>query len=439
MSTFVNILSKVFKAIFEDVLQPLLIGFFQEQLEMLWDLLMTLLGSLLYIIYSVLLSFVDYLAKIFSIFSGTEMVSYKNKSMTILEVFFQVDQVKTAFLIVTALGIGLTFLFTIYKVGKSISDTALEDKNPISKVLKNGMKAAITFAMVPFLCLVMLQLCTLMTSGISTALSQTSVYAGNSNISIGTILFLSSSMDAAVDGSGGHYNISDDNSKAAFNDKVRAPYYSGKYSYTNTKQVGKDFDYGKFDYFTGLISVVFMIFVLLGAIFQFIRRLFEIIALYIVAPLFTSTIPLDDGALFSKWKDMFIAKFFSAFGSIFAIRIFLLLVPYISCGNLTFCPSNRQLDYFLKILVILGGAYSIFKSQHLILQILNPEAAMMDQQSSAMVASLVVGAAVGGASFAVSGTSGIASGVAGKAASGAASLSGGSEGSASGSSNKFSG
>lgn len=409
MDGFVKALSKILKVIFEDILQPLLIDFFKEQLGMLWDLLLKLLGSLLYILYSILLSFVDYLANVFAIFSGTELVSYKNRPMTILEVFFQIDQVKTAFLIVTALGIGLTFLFTIYKVGKSISDSALEDKNPISKVLQNGLKAAITFAVVPFLCLIMLQLCTIMTNGISTAMKQTSTYAGNPNVSIGTILFLSSSMNAAKGDS--KYNINSGNSVAAFNDAVRNPYFTGKKSFKDTKQVGEDFNYGKFDYFMGLISVVFMMLVLLGAIFQFIRRIFEIIALYIVAPLFASTIPLDDGALFNRWKDMFIAKFFSAFGSIFAIRLFLLFVPYIASGNLTLSSSNQQLDYILKILVILGGAYSIFKSQHLLLQILNPEAAMMDSQGAAFIASMAAGVVTGGTSLAASGAAGLAKSV----------------------------
>ena len=137
---------------------------------------------------------------------------------------------------------------------------------------------------------------------------------------------------------------------------------------------------------------------MIADIFLFIRRIFELLILYLVSPLFACTMPLDDGAAFSKWQNLFIAKFFSGFGSVFTMKLYLVLVPII-VGSGIQMHSNPTVDALLKLFVVMGGAWAAFKSQHLFLQIMNPEAAAAAQESTAML----VGATVAAASAVASG------------------------------------
>ena len=79
----------------------------------------------------------------------------------------------------------------------------------------------------------------------------------------------------------------------------------------------------------------------------------------------------------------------------------------------------------LQIFLIIGGAWAVFKSQSLILEILNPEAAQAERQSSALISGAVIGAVSGAATIAA----GVATGGASVAAQGALMSAGGAIGS----------
>ena len=164
-----------------------------------------------------------------------------------------------------------------------------------------------------------------------------------------------------------------------------------------------------------------MLFILAGAAMMFIRRLFDLLLLYLISPFFVATIPLDDGATFAKWRELFVAKFFSGFGVIFSMRYYLLLVPVIAGKELCLykptLPGGVMINNVLKLFMILGGAWAVYKSQSLIMQIMNQEAAMAEQQAGALISGMIIGtdttaanlgmaAATGGSSAALSGLGG---------------------------------
>ena len=174
--------------------------------------------------------------------------------------------------------------------------------------------------------------------------------------------------------------------------------------------VKKDFYASNFNYVEGFVSAVLLLLILLGAVMVFIRRIFELLLLYLVSPFFVSTIPLDDGVMFKKWRELFIAKFFSGFGIIFSMRFYLLIIPAIANSNLCLyaakLPNAAVINSVLKMFLIIGGAWAVYKSQHLIMQILNPEAASADEQASALMKGIIVGSASTAASMAMSAASG---------------------------------
>ena len=449
MQGFINALATLFEVIFTNVLSPILEEILTFFVNYATNVVWILMSDIVLGLFISVCSVVDFLGSIFNVFAGVAPVYYRAPGassdfvqLSLLDVLFQMEGITKAFWMVTLFAMGLCIIFTIFKTAKSISDMALENKNPISKVLGDAMKAGITFLMIPFICVLMLQLSTIITQQANAAFD--AVNGGNS--SIGTILFLSASLDADKetteprDMEDATIAYKTENRKdASLDDDVRKPYLDYKgveqlneddgpllKNYRNFVQVKKDFHSENFNYLSGFISAVLLFMILLAAVLTCVRRIFELLLLYIVSPFFASTIPLDDGVTFAKWRELFIAKFFSGFGMIFSMKFYLMIVPFIASSRLILYDEEggTYINMILQILLIIGGAWAVFKSQSLILEILNPEAAQSERQSSALVSSAVMATIIAGATIATGGTAGAAASGAAASGMGAAGASG---------------
>lgn len=117
-------------------------------------------------------------------------------------------------------------------------------------------------------------------------------------------------------------------------DDLRMSYLNGEKDYLNLMHSGVDFSVFKIDYLLGFVAAVFIALMFMGLTIQFIRRMLELVVLYLAAPFFAAAIPLDEGEMFKKWRENFIAKFLAGFSVLFALRLYLLLIPFIFSGNL---------------------------------------------------------------------------------------------------------
>ena len=391
----------IFQEVFTPVLQDILEVFVKYATSIFWSIYSEWMLGLLV----VLCSLIDFVEGIFNVFAGLTHVQVNNEDTYLLDAFLQTKEITTAFALITLMAVGICLIFTIFKTAKSVSDMAMEDKNPISKVLGNGLKAGLNFMLIPFLCIFLLQVSSVVTVQATAAFDAAQGGSGT----MGTIIFLTAGLDADK-GVKAHDPVSeempekDERRSPSFNDAVRGPYLAGDKDYKDLIQVKRDFHPANFNFFVGFGAGILMLLVLAGAALTFIRRLFEILLLYIVSPLFVSSIPLDDGAVFAKWRDLFVAKFFSGFGIIFSMKYYLLLVRIISNSQLVLygedLPNSTEINNILKIILILGGAWAVYKSQSLILQILNPEAALSEKESGSLVTGMIIGAATTAASAA---------------------------------------
>lgn len=432
---FVNALSTLFEFIFNKILSPILSDILSVVVNFFVNIVWNLLSERLLTLFVTLCSLVDFVESIFNVFAGLSPVYYKAAGqasatkLSLIDVLFQMEDVTLAFWVITLASMGICVMFTIYKTAKSISDMTLEDKNPISKVLTDAMKAGVTFLLIPFLCVMMLQLSSILTQQVQIAFSQ----ANGGDSSIGTILFLSATLDAdtkttkAKDLISGVIEITDTKRNPSFNTEPRSFYMKGDRKYTDIKTVKGDFHAANISYIIGFTSAILILLILILSIITFVRRLFELLLLYIISPLFVSTIPLDDGITFARWREMFVAKFFSGFGMIFSMKYYLMLIPMISSSGLELYPrdlsNGTMINSVLQIFFIIGGAWAVFKAQSLLLEILNPEAAQAERQVSALVTGAVMGAAsvaTGGVGAAFSNITGAIGGaIGGSAGSGA--------------------
>lgn len=390
---FVETLQDILAEVFDKIFTPIL----QVALEVVIDgvgmLLKTVFSEILLKLLITLLKMLDFLANVFDVFSGYRDVGFQGRRTDLLSGMMTYGPVQRAFLMVTVLAVAIAFLFTIATVGKSISDMTLDNQRPVGKILGSGLKAAVTFALVPFMALFCVQLSTAVVRSVSDAIVE---HQEGEAPSMGTIIFLTGGLQAARNESS--------NRSPTFTDTLRRPYYTDNTRYADVEQVMKDFDPMKFDLVISWVCTILVIIILLCGIFLFVQRIFEILVLYIVSPLFVSTMPFDDGTRFARWRDLFLAKVFSGFGVVFTMKLYLVLIPVFSNGSLILyqengAVANSFVDSMLKVFIIIGGAWTSFKAQHMFLQILNPEAARAAQMGTAMMMGAISGIAGGSMSM----------------------------------------
>ncbi len=399
-----NLLVTVFSWIFEEILAPVLLPVLEEALDFFIKLWLEIYSNHLYLLFSGILKLIDYLETAFDVFIGLRDVTYTQPDGTVVsgslvEVLMQQKTISTVFWVITLGALGLALILTIYATAKSAFDLDFENKRPVSKVLTAMMKTFIQFFTVPFFVYFMLKLSAVILRGVTTVMN-----FGNTT-SLGRIVFMIASLNAAKNdsfnvGSDTALNIEFGTSSA---DTVRYPFYSmtggngvSVKDYGNIKQVTEVFKLSSFDYLIGFIAAVFLLFTIGICLIVFVQRIFELMLLYLVSPYFVCMIPLDDGEKFGRWREMFIGKCFSGFGSAIGMRLFLMICPMIMGNRIKFGASTSpEMDYIMKLFFLAGGAWAVYKSGSMITSLLSYQAGSSEANTTAVAGGMLFGHTVG--------------------------------------------
>ena len=415
LDSFLEILQDVLGSIFDTVLSPVLRDAFNAIVNLIGELLQSILSNWMLKILVTFLKLINFLEGIFNAFAGVSNVKVKDVSegVTLLEYFFRLETVQKVFLGVTAIAVVLAFMTTIFAVVRSIADAPFENRHPLSTVLTNAVKAAVSFMVIPITCLFVLQVSTTAIRAINTTMN-----ANGADVSMSDTLFITVAGPAAKAPKQG--NI----------DK-----FSSGQKYEDMDAVKKSFDINKINYTQAYISCFMLFFVMIASILAFIQRIFLILVLYIVSPFFVAMMPLDGGAKFREWRDMFVAHVISAFGPILVMKLYLLLVPIMMSDKMVYTKS-AALTETVRLLLLIGGAFAVYNSRTLIVSILSPQAGATVAQSgiiASFIGAKMMGSMRKGASSLMSKMGGSAQGASsGGAGSGGSSGSGSSGGGSSG-------
>ena len=185
-------------------------------------------------------------------------------------------------------------------------------------------------------------------------------------------------------------------------DKIREPFYvigekgvSSK-DYGRLSEVGNSFHLGEFDYLIGFIAAVFLLFTIGICLVIFIQRIFELLILYLVSPYFVCTMPLDDGEKFSRWRELFIGKCFSGFGSAIGMRLYLLVCPAIMSNDIRLAAkSSPETEYMMKLFFLAGGAWAVYKSGSMVTSLISSQAGQSEMHTANMVGGMLYGQTIG--------------------------------------------
>lgn len=189
------------------------------------------------------------------------------------------------------------------------------------------------------------------------------------DIRLDTTIFLATSMNAARS-----------SRTASFSDPLRQSYLKGKRDYTSYSHVTSDFKLAKVDFFAAYISAIVLLYVMFNVIFNFMVRLFNIAMLYITSPFFASTMAQDDGEKFKSWGQAFVLQLFSGFGTVVAMRLYLMFIPVLMSSDLMFFigsgTATRLADTMAKLIAVLGGGWAVMHASIIINGVLSGSSGM---------------------------------------------------------------
>ena len=294
-----------------------------------------------------LLKLVDGLMEIFSAISGITDVTYKGEKVNIIEFLAGDSTVNTIFWCIFILAIGLTCIFTIAALIKNM----INSQRNVSTIVGKFFLALLgTMAMLTVLFLIIL-----ISNSLLVLVSQ--IFQIGNTTKLSSALFNACAGDWINGYSVSEFDISRLGVKEIFGDYTTGFVFPDKWKYNG--MVNPD----KFLYLPSLISGVALAIALVVAVLNLAKRVYEIIFMYFVMPMSMSTLPLDDGARFKTWRETFIMKIVIAYGTVFSVNIFVLLLPLITRMRIDEISGFGN-SMFL-IFMIVGGAMVIPAGQAL--------------------------------------------------------------------------
>ena len=285
--------------------------------------------------------------EIFSAISGITDVTYKGEKVNIIEFLVGDSTVNTIFWCIFILAIGLTCIFTIAALIKNM----INSQRNVSTIVGKFFLALLgTMAMLTVLFLIIL-----ISNSLLVLISQ--IFQIGNTTKLSSALFNACAGDWINGYSVSEFDISRLGVKEIFGDYTTGFVFPDAWKYNG--MVNPD----KFLYLPSLIAGIALAIALVVAVLNLAKRVYEIIFMYFVMPMSMSTLPLDDGARFKTWRETFITKIVIAYGTVFSVNIFVLLLPLITRMRIDEISGFGN-SMFL-IFMIVGGAMVIPAGQAL--------------------------------------------------------------------------
>lgn len=298
-----------------------------------------------------LLKLIDGIMEIFTAISGITDVTYQGQRVNIIEYLVNSTGVSTIFWCVFILAVGLSCIFAIVALVKNM---ITNNKNISSIIGKFFLSLLGTMAMLAVVILGIL---------IANAVLQliANIFQIENTTKISNMLF-----DACAGEWLNGYSIHEiDVSSCSVRDIF------GSYNdsaillgiWPSRWNCDGMINPNAFLYVPSLVASIGVTIALLVAIINLAKRVYEIVFMYIIMPISMSTLCLDDGARFKVWRETFITKIVLAYGTVFSVNIFVLLLPIISKMHIEGISGFGN-SMFL-IFMIIGGAMLIPAGQNL--------------------------------------------------------------------------
>ena len=303
------------------------------------DWIMDFVYSTLYAVSKSMYAIIDNMMACANMLVGIDPITYQGAEMDFLTFLLRNRNITFAFTGAVIVGIVLVILFSVAMIIRTIASEKVE-KTPMQIVIQTG-KTLLIFLFIPAAMTILIWF----TNIVMKVLYETTT--GGSPDGIGRFLAGSFGQNGLKEG-------------------VDPDFFLNKeFNYHSTSNVKEYIDLSEYDYFFSWIASILIIISIGLTLLMFIDRAISIVILFIVSPLSLASTVLDDGARFKLWRDQFLTKFLTGYGCIISINIYALIVVALADKDLVFF-NNGFLNYFAKILIIVGGGVSMTKIMALI-------------------------------------------------------------------------
>ena len=348
------------------------------------------------------LRLIDGIMEIFSAIAGITDVTVGGQKVNIIEYLVGDATVGTIFWCVFILAVGLTCIFGIVALVKNM---IANNRNISSIIGKIGLSLLGTMAM-----LVVVILGILIANALLTLVAE--IFQIGNTTKLSNALF-----NACVGEWLNGYTVSEIDITSCSVSKIMGDYNATAFGIWPTSWKGNGMiNPDSFLYLPSMIASIALMIALVVAIINLAKRVYEIVLLYIVMPVSMATLPLDDGAKFKMWRETFVTKIILAYGTVFSVNIFILLLPLISKMHIDGVGGFGN-SMFL-IFMIIGGAMVIPAGQNLFARLFGTADDMHAGGSflhSAFYGGRIAGAMTFGAAFKlIRGATYIGKGISGK-------------------------
>ena len=116
------------------------------------------------------------------------------------------------------------------------------------------------------------------------------------------------------------------------------------------------YDLWQFNYIIALGAAIIMVTIFINIIFGLMKRIIEMIGLFLMAPPLIALMPLDNEKAYGSWRGSFIKKALMAYGAVGGMNVILLLLPELQ--RITFF-NITQLDWIVDTLLVLVALLAV--------------------------------------------------------------------------------
>ncbi len=305
--------------------------------------------ELILLLFLWILRMIDGLMEIFSAISGITDVTYQGTRVNIIEFLVSNSTVGTIFWCIFILAVGLTCIFTIVAIVKNM----IANNRNVTSILGKFFLALLgTMAM-----LVVVYLGILISNAVLQLVAE--IFQISNTTKLSNALFNACVGDWLNGYSIAEIDITSFSVENIFGDYKTAALGIWPKSWKYDGMVNPQ----TFLYLPAIVSSIALLFALILAVLNLAKRVYEIVFMFLVMPLSMSTISLDDGARFKAWRETFVTKVILAYGTVFAVNIFILLLPLITKMHID--GVGDFANKLFLIFMIVGGAMVIPAGQAL--------------------------------------------------------------------------
>lgn len=291
-----------------------------------------------------LLKALDGIMELFSALTGITNIRYQGQEINLVEFLVGDSTVGKVFWCVFILAIGLSCMFAIIAL---IKNMIANNRNISSIVGKFFLALLGTLAM-----LVVVILGILISNSLLSLIAD--IFKINTSIKLSETLF-----EVCVGEWLNGYTIAEiDFSTVTVRDIL------GEYDpntvfgvFPMTWKMNGMINPNSFMYFPAILVIVCLGFAVVKAMLKLVRRIYELVFMYVTMPMFLSTLPLDDGVRFKAWRESFLTKIVLTYGTVFSVSLFAIILPMI--GSMRIDGISETGNMLFRIFMMIGGGITI--------------------------------------------------------------------------------